>query len=287
MKLAKIQHLSEEPEMHSRYVDIHQETSESNSEVPLHSHNFYEVLYFRTVVDLEYLVGAERYRLQKGDIIFITPGISHRSLLPEGLQAPCRRDVIRISPEFIHSLTKLDIPTSELFPRKPFLLRTAGTRWEYLGELFRWSVIEAEQKKLGWEMVVLANSAQLLAHLHRSLLDRTAEPFSTEKPELLDQVMDYIECHLGEKITLADVAKQFFVSQSTITQTFRNKMGVSFYRCVTQRRLIAAKRMIEQDLPLESISEQVGFKDYSSFYRAFKQEYSISPRQYRTLQIQK
>ena len=61
-------------------------------------------------------------------------------------------------------------------------------------------------------------------------------------------------------------------------------MGISFYRCVTQRRLIAAKKLIEADISLESTAEQVGFSDYSTFYRAFKQEYGISPRQYRSLQ---
>ena len=61
-------------------------------------------------------------------------------------------------------------------------------------------------------------------------------------------------------------------------------MGVSFYRCVTQRRLIAAKALITEGNPLEQVAEMTGFGDYSAFYRAFKQEYGISPRQYRNLQ---
>ena len=60
-------------------------------------------------------------------------------------------------------------------------------------------------------------------------------------------------------------------------------MGVSFYRYVTQRRLIAAKILIEKGILLEEVSRQTGFQDYSSFYRAFKNEYGISPRQYRSL----
>lgn len=61
-------------------------------------------------------------------------------------------------------------------------------------------------------------------------------------------------------------------------------MRVSFYRYVTQRRLIAAKSLILQNLPMEDVAVQSGFSDYSSFYRAFKQEFGISPRQYRNLQ---
>lgn len=273
-------------EMSTRFVQTLRDLTDSNSEVALHSHNYYEIIYCSYVVDAEYLVGSERYRLRKGDIIVIPPGISHRPLLPERLQAPYRRDLIWISHEFIQQLYAQGFPMPEI-PQRPLLLRTAGTRWEYLGDLFHWGVDEAEKKDSGWEMVVYGNTVQIVAHLFRAFQDRTALPLQAEKPQLMDQVLDYIEAHLASKITLAEVAKQFFVSQSTITQTFRNKMGVSFYRCVTQQRLIAAKRFIEQDQPLESVAMQVGFKDYSSFYRAFKQEYGISPRQYRQMQEKK
>ena len=70
---------------------------------------------------------------------------------------------------------------------------------------------------------------------------------------------------------------------STVSHLFRQKLGVSFYRYVTQRRLIAAKTLIEQGQPLEAVASQTGFLDYSGFYRAFKQEFCISPRQYRKL----
>ncbi len=58
-------------------------------------------------------------------------------------------------------------------------------------------------------------------------------------------------------------------------------MGISFYQYVTQRRLVAAKNLILQNIPMEIVAGKVGFSDYSSFYRAFKSEYGISPRQFR------
>ena len=65
---------------------------------------------------------------------------------------------------------------------------------------------------------------------------------------------------------------------------FKEKMGVSFYRYVSQRRLIAAKTLIEKGELLENVAAMTGFGDYSGFYRAFRQEYGITPRQYRNLQ---
>ena len=274
----------QEMEMSSRYVDTHRDVSFSNSMINLHSHTFYEVLYCRNTCGAEYLVGTERYRLVKGDIIFIPPGISHRPLLPADMAEPYRRDVLWISAELIQGLKRLFPDHDYQYQASSYLLRTAGTKWEYLGEMFHNGVMENEQKLERWDSAILGNTILLLVHLHRAIHDYHSPTLKAEKPELLDQVMAYVESHLQEHITLADTAKHFFVSESTISQTFRRKMGVSFYRCVTQRRLIAAKELIHQGVPLERVNEQVGFSDYSTFYRAFKQEYGISPRQYRKLQ---
>lgn len=271
----------QELEMTSRYVDTHQDVTYPGANVTLHSHNFYEILFCHSTGGAEYLVGPDRYRLQRGDIIIIPPGVSHRPLLSESMSEPYRRDVLWINPDVIEQLKTIDNTT---IAQESPLLRTAGTRWEFIGELFRHGVREYEGRQTGWEEIVLGNTIQILVYLRRAIQDRSAAPLKAEKPELLDQVLAYIEDHLAEKISLGEIAKHFWVSQSTISQTFRNKMGVSFYRCVTQRRLIAAKSLIIEGLPLESVGQKVGFSDYSSFYRAFKQEFGISPRQFRKKQ---
>lgn len=276
--------LYQEVEMTSRYVDTHLSEGGFNAGIPLHSHTFYEVLYSINTCGMEYLVGTDRYRLQKGDIIFVPPGYSHRPLFPAQMTEPYKRYVLWLSAEFLETLSR-SFP-SPVFHRQniPHLLRTSGIQQDILRTHFHNGVQEAERKAPGWESVVIGNTMILLPLLKRAILNESASPLQAEKPMLLDLVIAYVETHLDDRISLEDIARHFFVSQSTVSQTFRKKMGVSFYKYVTQRRLIVAKSLILQGLSLETVGEQVGFSDYSTFYRAFRQEYGISPRQFRMLQ---
>ena len=275
--------LYQELEMTSRFVDTHRDTSNSNTHLPLHSHAFYELLFCRNTCGAEYLVGSKRYRLQRGDLIFVPPGVSHRPLLPETLSEPYNRYVLWLSPEFMeHYASLFPYPFSDK-QAHPSMLRTGGTPWEQLEDLFRKGVQEAEQQADGWEAAVMGNTITLLTMIKRATDDRSAQMLKAEKTELLDRIIVYLEKNYSKSITIGDLAKEFFISNSTVSHLFKKKLGISLYRFVTQRRLIAAKNLIEQGHPLEQVATQVGFQDYSSFYRAFKQEYGISPRQYRTL----
>lgn len=279
-----ISNVYQELEMSSRFVDTHMDISFGDIPVNLHSHNYFEMVYVLSNSGTQYLVGTKRYLLQHGDIILVPPGIGHKPLFPAQLAEPYKRIVLWVSTDFSDSMkyiTKYN--NTESYHNNIYLLRTAGTSWEYLGDFFRNGLKEAREKNVGWEVALIGNTMQLFAAFNRAIHDTQNAPAKTEKPELLDDVVAYLETHLHEKITLADIASRFFVSESTIGQTFRKKMHVSFYHYVTQRRLIAAKSMILEEPNLDILSEKVGFTDYSTFYRAFKKEFGISPREYRNL----
>ena len=276
--------LYQELEMTSPYVDTHRDISHSNARLQLHSHTFFELLFCCNSCNAEYLVGSERYRLQEGDIIFIPPGISHRPLLPEQPTQPYSRYVLWLSQEFMERYARLfPYPFTEKQAHAS-LLRTDHATWKQLGQLFLTGVREAEQRRDGWEAAVIGNTMQLLTQIKRATDGRAAQPMTAEKPQLLDRITAYIEAHYAEAISIGALAGKFFVSSSTVSHLFRQKLGVSFYRYMTQRRLIAAKTLIQKGQHLESVAAQTGFSDYSAFYRAFRQAYGISPRQYRNLQ---
>ncbi len=269
----------QEIEMSSRFVDSHQDISSPTDIIDIHSHAFYEVMYCREG-DLQYLLGSTRYQLRRGDIIFVPPETSHSPLCMEELKHPYHRYVLWLSTEFMERALANN-PDALPDCGKPFLLRTAGTRWEFLQQLFQRACVESEMRATGWELNLGCLALQILVMLQRAINDHFPAP--AETPELPDRLLAYIQDHLSEKITLERTARDFLVSESTIRQVFQKRLGISFYRCVTQCRLIRAKSLIQQGFSMDQVSLMVGFSDYSAFYRAFKQNFGIPPTEYRRL----
>ena len=108
---------------------------------------------------------------------------------------------------------------------------------------------EAEARGDGWEAAVLGNTVTLLTQMKRATDGHTAKHLRAETPELLDQITDYIERHYGGEITLDLLSRRFFVSSSTISHLFKQKLGVSLYRYVTQDGSSLPKVSLKQGFP--------------------------------------
>lgn len=102
---------------------------------------------------------------------------------------------------------------------------------------------------------------------------------SRQQSALVQQVLSYIGEHLSQSLSLEALADRFFVSKYYLSHTFSAEVGVSLYRYIMLRRLLLARQLLSQGIPAGQVSVSCGFTDYTSFYRAFKSEYGISPRQ--------
>ena len=57
-------------------------------------------------------------------------------------------------------------------------------------------------------------------------------------------------------------------------------MGTSVYRYILFRRLMRARELPEAGQPPGAVCQSCGFGDYANFYRAFKGEYGVGPREF-------
>lgn len=268
-------------QMYSPMVNTHRDITYSTETVQLHSHQFYEILFCETG-NLQYLIGEKRYSIHRGDIILVPPGTSHRPIFHEALKEPYSRIVLWVSSEFIHQLSS-QLPNFQA-SKEHYLIRTADTPYQSISSLFLKGIEESLQRNLGWQSSLYYSTGMLLTEIYR-IINSDSILEVKEKESELDKIISYIENNYTKEISLDKTAHAFLISKSTLSKLFQSHLGISFYRFVTQRRLIHAKQQIKKGEALEKIGFTCGFNDYATFYRAFKKEYGLSPKEYQKLCI--
>lgn len=264
-------------------LEIHYDITYEPEIVKLHSHSFYELLLCEDG-NIQYFINGKRYKLQKGDILFIPPGINHKPIIDSTLSKPYKRIAMWISTELVGNILKNypNFVKDDSYIMNNYFISTSNTNNEYLCVFFRQSYREFKSKSLNWESFALGNTISLISLLMR-IENENTQKLTSKQNTLLDEIISYIQENYHEKITLESISHKFHISQSYLGLLFRDNLKVSFYNYVQQVRLSKAKGMIESKIPFNIIANQIGFLDYSTFYRAFKNEYGISPSEYRNL----
>ena len=86
-------------------------------------------------------------------------------------------------------------------------------------------------------------------------------------------------------MSLEQLSKAFFVSKYHIAHVFKDNIGLSIHQYITKKRLNLCKEAISGHMSITQAYQMFGFGDHSSFYRAFKKEYGISPKDFCDMQM--
>ena len=112
------------------------------------------------------------------------------------------------------------------------------------------------------------------------------EPVNGLSRERLKRVRDYIETHLNDRLTLADLAGVACLSIYHFSRSFKQAVGAGPQRYVMRQRIERAKTLLRRtNLPLASIALEVGFTDQSHLTSIFRRETGITPGRFRAALI--
>jgi AraC family transcriptional regulator len=135
-------------------------------------------------------------------------------------------------------------------------------------------------------MLVETSCLMLAAHLSQNYCDGGLKP-CVDTPHRLDnarlrRVLEYIQAHLDEEISVADLADVAHLSVFHFTRMFTAALGVPPHRYISRHRLENAMAMLTIGrLPLCEIAHRSRFSSQASFSRAFRRVTGVTPGEYR------
>ena len=103
-----------------------------------------------------------------------------------------------------------------------------------------------------------------------------------EHSKIIETIMNYIETHLDNELSLDKISKDLNYSKFYISRVFSENTGISIYKYIQRRRLtIAAQKLVETNKPIIDIAYEAQYNSQQAFTLAFHQLYVCTPQTYR------
>lgn len=232
---------------------------------PMHYHDNYELFCFLKG-SAQYYIEGHIYNLHPGDILLMKCAEAHSLIIDKVL--PYERIVIYFNSaaligELASEITDF-IDNRPLGTQNRYSTSTSKELLSYLDKFCESNDFREKQLYLTF----------ILNELRKST------PKQAESKTSIQDIVGYINAHLFEAdITLNSIAARFFLTPNHLNRKFKQYVGDTVWSYIIAKRLATAKNMLLNGEKPFAVYEQCGFADYSSFYRAYKQKYGITPNQ--------
>lgn len=245
----------------------------------LHAHSYYE-FYFFIEGHAEMTIAQQQYTLNYGDIVIVPPNVSHGTFVKDynvpyrrfdlWLSIPAYNRLISLSRDFGYAVDKASDGDCYIIHADRIIFKTI--------ENMLFNIIkEQNSDRFGRYSQLSLSISQLILTISRISYEQTEKQKITGD-DIYESICRYIEQNIGEDLSLDNIAAHFSLSKSYISHVFKDNTDIPLHRYITKERLRLCRDAITAGEPISHVYGTYGFDDYSSFYRAFKKEFGISPK---------
>ena len=248
-----------------------------------HHHDFSKIVILIDG-DLTYYIEGKAYILKPWDILFVNKNEIHKPVVNPNKYY--ERIVIWLNPDFMAKYAQGNnnlLKCFEVAIKNNYnLLRLNMKSIEIIKNLIQDIQNCNNSNEFGSEILKESLFVQLMVLMNRLFLnsDKNRDIEDIQYDKTIEGVLNYINSNLENDLSIDTIASEFFISKYYLMRKFKNQIGSSIHNYVVQKSLILARSLISDGLSMSSVCSRCGFNDYSSFVRAFKKVYGVSPSNY-------
>lgn len=273
-------------EMKDYEICYYNDKNMSNDEK--HVHSYYEV-YFLSEDNASVFIQNKLYKLWQGDVVILPPGTLHRVIHREESET-YSYFAFCISCEYYEKLLQIskdyEYMIKSVLEEEEYIYHNTQVEFSDIQSAIFHLLEEIHGNQYGKETKIFIGICDLLLLLNRMVYKKKHPQKAKEEENLYGNILKYIDDNLEKELSLEYLAGEFLVSKYHIAHIFKENTGISIHQYIMKKRLTACKEAILSNRSISKVYLMFGFKDYSSFYRAFKKEFGISPKEYKDLHIQ-
>lgn len=256
-----------------RFFHIKDQTKKDFS---FHYHDFHKVVIFLSG-NVTYHIEGKAYPLKPWDILLVNRHAIHK---PEvDTSVPYERFILWIQNDIAeNALTKCFQKASD---RSYNLIRLHSDLQAKLKNILFELESSLKSDSYGSEILSRALFSQFMVYLNRIFLEKQYifDKKSYSCDFQIADLIQYINRNLQEELTIDILAKQSYLSKYYLMRKFKENTGYTLHNYITSKRLLLARSLIAGGTPVIKAARQCGFKEYSTFVRAYKRQFSKVPSQ--------
>lgn len=274
---------SEQSMLNPETFDLYYYSDRSFRTVNPHVHDFYEY-YFPVSQNITMEIAGIKYALNNCSVVIVPPGINHRAI-SDAHNSVYQRYVLWISEPFMKDLKSrsadFDV-LNRMAVNGNNILAYSEDEIATIHTMILRILQEIRYDRFGRDTFLSIELEDLIMTMARKNMEHNTKVMPNpihDDADLIQSITHYIDRHLNEELTIKQLAKRFYVSEYYISHLFSDHLHITPHQYILKMRLAHARLRIMQGASISRVYQDCGFTDYSTFYRAFMKEYTMSPRQ--------
>lgn len=247
-----------------------------------HNHDYIELLYIYSG-EGKYEIDGTIYDVSTGNLLLINPGVNHANIVTN-LENP----LVILALGFTDICLKGMPENQIIFKNVTPVLNIEEELQNRITGLFFNMLAEKEQQFPGKYDMMRCYLSQILLHIIRTFTETPENSnqmkfVSHRKNHVVKTIMDYMEEHYAEKISLDGIASNMYLSSIYISKLFKEETGESPIHHLIQIRLKKSVELMKKhpEFSIKKIAQEVGYEDAYHFSKIFKKHMTVTPKEYR------